>query len=173
MVCKEGRYYSLFGRRYSSDLLVIHEIQNEAEIPLNSSLQSGLLTGSFAGLDSRECVLQIVKKHTEKKKNPGKQFICTTWKIGKIYSPDRFIFPSDFPKGFLAIQRQTPKSYLLTFLMVKVKSVPNFLASVCTLYLSPELIEVPLRSLQQWIAWGQDSVLQCSETFRPMMAYSS
>ena len=72
MVCKEGHYYSLFvGLRYSfaSDLLV-HEIQSEAEIPLNSSLQSGLLTltGSFAGLDSLECVLMIVVKNTQRKK---------------------------------------------------------------------------------------------------------
>ena len=107
MVCKEGRYYSLFvGLRYSfaSDLLV-HEIQSEAEIPLNSSLQSGLLTGSFAGLDSRECVLQIVKKHTEKKKSRKIVYMYNMENRKNLHSPDRFIFPSDFPKGFLAIQR--------------------------------------------------------------------
>ena len=100
MVCKEGRYYSLFGRRYSSDLLVIHEIQNEAEIPLNSSLQSGLLTGSFAGLDSRECVLQIVKKHTEKRKIQENSLYVQHGKSEKsTHLTDLFsrqIFPRDF-----------------------------------------------------------------------------
>ena len=99
MVCKEGRYYSLFGRRYSSDLLLIHEIQNEAEIPLNSSLQSGLLTGSFAGLDSRECVLQIVKKHTEKKKKSRKIVYMYNMENRKNLLTWQIYFPVRFSQG--------------------------------------------------------------------------
>ena len=61
MVCRANQ--CLFFDFASDPLNLI--LQSEAEIPLNSSLQSGCLsTGSFAGLDSRECAL-IFSEHRD------------------------------------------------------------------------------------------------------------